>query len=103
MLLVYTHKITPRVTYTFKHICARILGLKVSFTSKVEDFVAHDGPKLSYTHKQLGNELHISAVDLLFEQGVMDVEIQLQVKSNRKDILFQFLLFLLILVLSTQH
>lgn len=78
MLLVYTHKITPRVTYTFKHICTRILGVKVSFTSKVEDFVAHDGPKVSYTHKQLGNELHISAEDLLFEQGVMDVDIQLQ-------------------------
>ncbi|GGG25468.1 hypothetical protein GCM10011344_27660 [Dokdonia pacifica] len=54
------------------------MGIAVSFTSKVEDFVAHDGPKLSYTHKQLGNELHISAIDLLFEQGVMDVDIQLQ-------------------------
>ncbi|WP_299676837.1 polysaccharide deacetylase family protein [uncultured Dokdonia sp.] len=52
--------------------------MTVSFTSKVEDFVAHDGPKLSYTQKQLGNELHISAVELLFEQGVMDVDIQLQ-------------------------
>jgi len=78
MLLVYTHKITPRVTYIFKHICTRVMGIKVSFTSKVEDFIAHDGPKLSYTQKQLGNELHISAVDLLFEQGVMDVDIQLQ-------------------------
>lgn len=53
-----------------------MLGLSVTFTSKVEDFVAHDGPKLSYTHKQLGNEMHISAVELLFEQGVMDVDIQ---------------------------
>ncbi|WP_299763228.1 polysaccharide deacetylase family protein [uncultured Dokdonia sp.] len=78
MLLVYTHKITPRVTYIFKHVCTRVMGIKVSFTSKVEDFIAHDGPKLSYTQKQLGNELHISAVDLLFEQGVMDVDIQLQ-------------------------
>ena len=77
MLLVYTHKITPRVTYIFKHICTRVLGVTVSFTSKVEDFVAHDGPKLSYTNKQLGNELHISAVELLFEQGVMDVDIQI--------------------------
>ncbi len=53
-----------------------MLGLSVTFTSKVEDFVAHDGPKLSYTHKQLGNEMHISAVDLLFEQGITDVDIQ---------------------------
>lgn len=76
MLLIYTHKITPRLTYTFKHVCKRMLGLSVTFTSKVEDFVAHDGPKLSYTHKQLGNEMHISAVELLFEQGVMDVDVQ---------------------------
>lgn len=76
MLLIYTHKITPRVTYTFKHVCKRMLGLSVTFTNKVEDFVAHDGPKLSYTHKQLGNEMHISAVELLFEQGIMDVDIQ---------------------------
>ncbi len=55
-----------------------MLGLPVSFTSKVEEFVAHDGPKLSYTHKQLGNEMHISAVDLLFEQGIADVDIQVQ-------------------------
>ena len=43
MLLVYTHKITPRLKYTFKHICKRILGLEVSFTSKIEDFIAHAG------------------------------------------------------------
>ncbi|MEP0264464.1 polysaccharide deacetylase family protein [Dokdonia sp.] len=55
-----------------------MLGISVSFTSKVEDFVAHDGPKLSYTHKQLGDEMHINAVDLLFEQGIMDVDIQVQ-------------------------
>lgn len=76
MLLIYTHKITPRLTYTFKHVCKRMLGLSVTFTSKVEDFVAHDGPKLSYTHKQLGNEMHINAVELLFEQGIADVDIQ---------------------------
>ncbi len=76
MLLVYTHKITSRVTYIFKHICTRRLGLAISFTSKVEDFVAHDGPKLSYTLKQLGNELHIKSSDLLFEQGIYDADIK---------------------------
>lgn len=76
MLLVYTHKITPRLTYVFKHICARMLGIPVGFTTKVEEVVAHDGPKLSYTHKQLGNELHIKSSELLFEQGIMDAQIK---------------------------
>lgn len=78
MLLVYTHKITPRVTYVFKHICARTLGLPVSFTAKVEELIAHEGPKLSYTTKKLGNELHIKSSDILFEQGVVTLDISVQ-------------------------
>ena len=77
MLLVFTHKITPRLSYVFKHICTRMLGIPVSFTTKVEEMVAHVGPKLSYTYKQLGNELHIKSGDLLFEQGVYDAEIKM--------------------------
>lgn len=78
MLLVYTHKITPRVTYVFKHICTRVLGISVKFTSKVEELIAHDGPKLSYTHKRLGNELHLRSTDLLFEPGVLAMDVTVQ-------------------------
>lgn len=76
MLLVYVQKITPRVSYTFKHICKRILGLEVDFTSKIESFIAHDGPKLSYGKQPLGKELYFQSVDLLFEHGFNEVDIQ---------------------------
>lgn len=75
-LLVYSQKTTSRIRYVFKHIWARVLGLPVSFTNEIEAFVAHEGPKLSYTTKQLGNELHLGCVELLFEQGVSDTTIQ---------------------------
>ncbi|WP_178984413.1 polysaccharide deacetylase family protein [Winogradskyella helgolandensis] len=78
MLLVYTHKITPRVTYTFKHICKRILGIEVSFTSKVEDFIAHDSLKMSYAKQPLSNELFIRSNALLFETGLSDIDINVQ-------------------------
>ncbi|WP_435414712.1 polysaccharide deacetylase family protein [Polaribacter aestuariivivens] len=78
MILVYTHKITPRVRYIFKHIFTRILLIPVGFTSKVEEFVAHNGPKISYTKTPLGNEFFIKSNDLLFEQGVNDLEINIQ-------------------------
>ena len=78
MILIYTHKITPRVRYIFRHILSRILLIPVSFTSKIEDFVAHDGPKISYTKMPLGNEFFIKCNDLLFEQGVNDLEISMQ-------------------------
>ncbi|WP_053991447.1 polysaccharide deacetylase family protein [Mangrovimonas sp. TPBH4] len=75
MLLVYTHKITPRLTYTFKHICTRILGVPVGFTTTIEEFIAHEDIKMSYTKQPLGNEIFIRSHELLFEQGLSDVDI----------------------------
>lgn len=78
MLLVYTHKITPRLKYSFKHICKRILGLDVNFTSRIEDFIAHSSIKMSYTKQPLSNEIFVRSHTLLFEQGLSDIEIAVQ-------------------------
>lgn len=88
MLLVYTHKITPRLKYIFKHICNRVLGLEVAFTSKIEEFIAHDSLKMSYTKQHLGNELFIKSHDLLFEQGLSDVEIHIHDWDDTKCFFF---------------
>lgn len=77
MLLVYSPKITPRLKYIFKQILLRTLEINVSFTTKVDEFVAHNGPKLSYAKIPLGSEFYIRSHDLLFEQGINDVEIQI--------------------------
>ncbi|WP_369047926.1 polysaccharide deacetylase family protein [Tenacibaculum sp. UWU-22] len=75
MILIYTHKIKPRVRYIFKHIFTRILQIPVDFTVTVEEFVAHNGPKMSYTKVPLGAEFFVKSHDLLFEQGVNNLEI----------------------------
>lgn len=49
--------------------------MQVDFSTKVEEFIAHEGPKLSYGKKPLGNEIFIRSTNLLFEQGINDVEI----------------------------
>lgn len=84
MLLVYTHKITPRVRYTFKHICTRILQIPVTFTTTVEDFIAHDSLKMSYTKTALSNEIFVRSHELLFEQGLSDIDISVQNWENTK-------------------
>lgn len=84
MLLVYTHKITPRLKFTFKHVCKRILGIEVKFTSKVEDFIAHDSLKMSYTKQPLSNELFVRSHYLLFENGISDLDISVQQWDNTK-------------------
>lgn len=78
MLLVYTHKITPRLRYVFKHIVKRILEVPVNFTSKVEEFIAHDSLKMSYTKQPLSNEIFVRSHNLLFEVGLSDISINVQ-------------------------
>lgn len=89
MILVYTHKITPRVRYIFKHIFTRTLLIDIDFTTKVEDFVAFNGPKLSYTKVALGKEFFIKSTELLFEQGVNDFEINVSKWDNVPCFFFQ--------------
>lgn len=76
MLLIFTHKITNRLSYTAKQLFEKILGIEISFTTKVEDFIRHTGPKLTYSKQPLQNEFFIRSNDLLFEQGINDFEIQ---------------------------
>lgn len=78
MILIYTHKITPRVRYIFRQIFTRILLIPVDFTSKVEEFVAYNGSKISYTKVPLGNEFFIESNELLFQQGINNIEIEIQ-------------------------
>ena len=77
MVLVHTPKITPRLKYIFKQIFSRILEIEVSFTTKIDEFVAHNGPKLSYGKAPLGIEFFVRSHDLLFEQGINDIEINM--------------------------
>jgi len=75
MVLVYTHTITPRVRYVFKHVFVRLLGIPIDFTSILGEFVAFSGPKLSYTKQPLGNEFFIQSHSLLFGHGVETLDI----------------------------
>ena len=77
MFLVYTHKITPRLKYIFKHIFENMLMINFDLTTKVEIFVAHSGPKLSYSNKPLGDEFFIKSHLLLFEQGITTQKLKL--------------------------
>ncbi|MDC6387233.1 polysaccharide deacetylase family protein [Maribacter sp. PR1] len=82
MLLIYTHKITPRLTYTMKQVFTKILGIEIGFTTKVEDFIKHKEEKITYTKQPLQNEFFIRSHELLFEQGVNDVEINVMSWDN---------------------
>ena len=60
-----------------KHIFTRILGIEVSFTTAVEDFIKHSGPKITYSKQPLQNEFFVRSTALLFEQGINDVSVDI--------------------------
>jgi len=63
--------------YVFKHIFTRVLQIPVDFTTKIEEFIAFNGLKMTYSKAPLGNEFFIRNNDLLFEQGVNDLDINI--------------------------
>ena len=77
MVLIHVNKITPRITYSFKHICTHILGFEIGFTNDIKEFISYDGAKFSYGKERLGNEIFVQNVNLLYEQGVNDLEIKI--------------------------
>jgi len=78
MVLIFAQKVTPRMSYVFKHICTRILGIEVSFTTTIDQFIGHQGPKVSYGNVPLGNELFFKSHGILEENGVESQEIQVK-------------------------
>ena len=82
MLLIYTHKITPRFSYIMRHMFVKILGVEIKFTTLVEDFIRHTGPKITYTKQPLQNEFFIRSNDLLFEQGINQFAINVEHWDN---------------------
>lgn len=53
----------------------RIIGVPVMFTTVIEEFIAHESLKMSYTKQPLGSEFFIRSNELLFEQGLSDLDI----------------------------
>ncbi|MCC6180650.1 MAG: polysaccharide deacetylase family protein [Bacteroidia bacterium] len=76
-ILIYVHKITPRVKYTFHLIFKDCLGLDFTLTTSIDDYQLYGGVKLSYTTQELESVCHFEAVPLLFESGIHEQVIQI--------------------------
>lgn len=83
-MLIYSHRITPRVKYIFNVLLKDMLGLELNFTDKKDEFIASEEPKLSYCHSQLTDEIHFRSLNLLFEKGVTDQSLNIQEDEHGK-------------------
>jgi hypothetical protein len=69
-LLILTHKITPRVEYTFEFLFQTILGVKIKFTTNPTEFLESDLPKINYSSEKLVSGLFLKAHPILFEKNI---------------------------------
>lgn len=99
MLLIYTHRSTNRITYTFDLIFKSVLGIEYEITSDENLFKQFIGTKISYAKKRIGDEIFFQSDDLLFETGTSPLTPLLQERGmeNQKDI------FALSFLLSTRY
>lgn len=79
MILIYTPKISSRIEYIFSHIFQRMLQKECILSKKVDEFIAHKGPKLSYATQPLGGEFFVKSHGLLSKQNIekQDITVEL--------------------------
>ncbi|UZO80970.1 hypothetical protein NBT05_00460 [Aquimarina sp. ERC-38] len=63
-----------------------MLGIPVSFTSRIEEFIAFEGAKFSYGKHPLGKELYFQSIPLLFDRGFNEIEVDVKDWDHIKGI-----------------
>lgn len=75
MLLIYSPKNSPRLSYILDFMLQRLLGIPYTLTRDPQEFSAYQGPKMSYAEKPVDTEPFFYATSLLFERGIRHQEI----------------------------
>lgn len=88
MIFIYVPKVTNRLRFICGLIFRDLLGVEYKFTVNESDFKNFQGPKLSYCTAPVGDEIHITAKNILFETGLIDQEINIA-EFNGEKIFFQ--------------
>lgn len=82
MLLIYSQKITPRISYIFKTFFQDLVKCDYLITENKDEFVSHDGPKLNYSDHRLRDELFIESANLLFESTISPQNLEFKKYEN---------------------
>ena len=73
MLLIYSETVTARLKYVARLILDDLSGISTTFTDNVDVFLSHEGPRINYSARDLGQGMQIIPASLLFETTVMEI------------------------------
>lgn len=77
MLLIYSHKITNRLTYTCNLLFKDLGKCEFEITKDKKAFDDYSGPKLCYSYRRReGDMAFIRSVELLYENGIKDLDLK---------------------------
>jgi hypothetical protein len=77
MILVYAHKLTPRLKYIFKTIFCDVLKSTIEFTSDIQVFEKYESVKINYSDSELNSGIFFQATSLLFDNKIQKQEIKI--------------------------
>jgi hypothetical protein len=75
LILIYSHKLTPRLRYIFKTIFTDVLKAQVSFTNSIEEFEKYNSLKINYSRTKLNSGIFFQCSSILFETGINEQNI----------------------------
>lgn len=96
MILIYTHHITPRVSYTMDVVFKTVLNTSFKLTDNKEEFENNKSTKIAYTKLNENFEVFIQSDNLLFESDIKTKIVEVEkdyidfpkfFKSNANDFL----------------
>ncbi|MFO7655853.1 MAG: polysaccharide deacetylase family protein [Bacteroidales bacterium] len=70
--LIYTPQLTSRIDFIFTQIFFRVLKLEFGITVDINEYNAHEGPRMCYTEHRIGDTFWIKPYGMLHEQGIRD-------------------------------
>jgi hypothetical protein len=74
-IIVFVPEITPRVEFTFEFIFRTILGIEIVFTTKPDEFLQSNLPKINYSLAKLSSGLFLKANSIMFKKDITEQEI----------------------------
>lgn len=75
MILIHTHKITPRINYTMDFVFRQVLNTSFKVTENIGEFKSFNGAKINYSHDEIQEGIFIKPTELLFENEISEKQI----------------------------
>jgi hypothetical protein len=76
MLLIYSHKASPRLFYTANLIFHDLLELDYEIISDQQEFLKYEGPKINYSNRRFGDEIFFANHPMIFEEGIHHIRVE---------------------------